>query len=116
TRVGEPARVPQRRLLLVVPARPAATGQLGAGPVGVDDLRRRHHRVGSGLARHRDPIFDFGAHDSPYRHVATSFRCPMTSKRSPTGPLPAPGPRAKLSGSAVTAPRTSRPGRPARDA
>ena len=41
--------------------------------VGVDHLRGRHHRVGGGLALHRDAVLDLGAHDPPYAH-GTSLR------------------------------------------
>src|SRR5690606_34957234 len=78
--VGESARVPQRRLFLVVPPSPPAPGQLGARPIGVDHLRGRHHRIRSRLAGHRDPVLNFGAHDPPYAHAATSsLASPMAS-------------------------------------
>ena len=71
--IGDAARhvetpgVAQRRLLLEVPAR-AARLDRGRG-VGVDHLRRRHHRVGHGLTDHRDAVLDLGAHHPADAHV-----------------------------------------------
>ena len=66
---GEAAGVAQRRLLLVVPPGAPAAGQLAAGRVGVDHLGGGHHRVGRGLAGHRDAVLDLGAHDPPHAHA-----------------------------------------------
>ena len=68
----EPAGVPQRRLLLEVP--PGATGPERAGGVGVHHLRGGHHRVGRGLALHRDAHLGLGAHHAPHTHGAERTR------------------------------------------
>src|SRR4029450_12599409 len=72
TGVGEPARVPQRRLLLVVPAGPSAAVQLGPCPVGVDHLRRGDHRIRAGLTGHRNAVLDLGTHDPSNTHAVYS--------------------------------------------
>jgi hypothetical protein len=68
--IREAARVPQRRLLLVVPARPAPAGQLWAGAVRVDHLRGGDHRVRGRLPRHGDAVLHLRTHDPSYAHAA----------------------------------------------
>ena len=69
----EPACVPERVLLLEVPPGPA--GPRGGGRlVGVDDLRRGHHRVGTGLAGHGDAVFRLRAHDAKNAHIVSLAR------------------------------------------
>ena len=58
--------VAQRRLLLEVPARPPGPDRRGG--VGVDHLRRGHHRVGERLPLHRDAVLHLGAHDPAHAH------------------------------------------------
>src|SRR6185437_1232550 len=43
----------------------------GGRLVGVDDLRRGHHRVGTGLARHGDAVLGLGAHDPQDAHAVS---------------------------------------------
>ena len=52
--------------------------------VGVDHLGGRHHRVGGGLALHRDAELGLGAHDPPYAH-GSSLRGRVEEGRPTTG-------------------------------
>src|SRR5690606_34057025 len=72
--VGEPARVAQRRLLLVVPAGSPAAAELRPGAVRVDHLRGGDHRVGTGLAGHGDAVLHLRAHDPSRRHRTVLVR------------------------------------------
>ena len=86
----EPACIPQRGLLLEVPARTTIPGRTCGGiEVAVDHLARREHVVGGGLAGHGDAVFGLGAHHPPHGH---------------TGSLR--GPRIERAGLAVAAPAT----------
>ncbi len=72
----EAARVAQRALLLEVP--PGASRARAQRGIGVDELRRREHRVGRRRAEHRDAELSLGAHDAPNGH-ACSLRWPLLS-------------------------------------
>ena len=69
-----PAGVPQRRLHLVVPARPAGPRRGHRRRVGQHHLGGGDHRVHPRLAGHRDAVLDLGAHDATHSHTSNLVR------------------------------------------
>src|SRR5262249_58710504 len=88
----EPARSRGGRLRVDARGGPPAPGQLRACPIGVDDLRRGHHRVCAGLPRHRHAILHLGAHDPPHAHAITPLAPAVTplalTPLTPLAPTP----------------------------
>src|SRR5690606_14899566 len=76
----EASRVPQRVLLLEVPAGPARP--VHRRRVGVHDLGRGEHGIGVRVAGDGDPVLRLDAHYSPYGHAALLAR-----QRSRSGAL-----------------------------
>ncbi|MEU9001969.1 hypothetical protein [Streptomyces sp. NPDC048551] len=68
----EAAGVPQRILLLEVPA--GASRPVHRRRVGVDDLGRGEHGIGVRVPRNGDPVLRFDPHYSPYGHAALLAR------------------------------------------
>lgn len=68
----EAAGVPQRVLLLEVPA--GAARPVHRRRVGVDDLGRGEHGIGVRVSRDGDPVLRLDAHYSPYGHAALLAR------------------------------------------
>ena len=92
----EAAGVPQRVLLLEVPA--GAARPVHRRRVGVDDLGRGEHGVGVRVARDGDAVLRLDAHYSPYGHAALLARRrprPGTALkyRCASGPCAVPRPR-----------------------
>ena len=81
----EAARVPQRALLLEVPAGTPVAARRRLR-VGVDDLRRDQHRVRPGVAGHDDPVLGLGPHHPPDGHACQPTRQCQTRTRDGPGP------------------------------
>ena len=78
------ARVAERVLLLEVPPGPARPGR-GRRLVGVHDLGRGDHGIGTRLAGHRDAVLGLGPHHPPHAH--TESLAGLSSAPAMTAPL-----------------------------